>query len=179
MWSSSITCAIARLLWVQVYVCAGVCVEGGRMWKCIRLFIYVDEQKEWQSGRERQTEREKERFGRELYLQTAGWLPTGAMRDQTERLRVRRERECVCVCSHIWEEKRRERDRQREGERGGRKGEEPVQPISAATFQPVLHEVSPWIWTLFAPVSSAIPSPRFPDAELWPHFRYVCQLFCL
>lgn len=65
MWSSSITCVVARL------VCACVCVKevgGACMWECMCLFTCVKARKEREVGRVR----EGERFVRHLYLQTTG-----------------------------------------------------------------------------------------------------------
>lgn len=65
MWSSSITCVVARL------VCARVCVKevgGACMWECMCLFTCVKARKEREVGRGR----EGERFVRHFYLQTTG-----------------------------------------------------------------------------------------------------------
>ncbi len=78
MWSSSITCVVARLLCVCVCACVCACVRvwarGGCMHVGMRVLVYLCRSTEGERGREgeREKEKERERFVRHLYLQTTG-----------------------------------------------------------------------------------------------------------
>lgn len=166
MWSSSITCVVARLLCVCVCLWKGVACMG----EYVCLFTYVEPRKEREGGRARERQRKTERFVRHLYLQTTGWVPTRGREIRLKDLCVRSVYPQVCMS--LGETRRETADRQRE---------EPVQLILAATFQPVYTRFLPKygsfslsrVWFFFPLPSS---HHRFMPSNFWPRFGWVFEL---
>lgn len=138
MWSSSITCVVARLL-----VCACACVMvvrkgggwGGVMDVGMCVLVYLCRSTEGTGGRKGERERKRKRLVRHLYLQTTGWVPTGGreirLKNCVSEVCIRK---CLCVCVSG-----RETERDRQTERN------PFNPFKRQLFSP-----STRIWKLFS-----------------------------